>query len=349
MKAEIISFTDHGAILAQRLTEELPQQGICCEAWIKKKDAVPFENVQVLTISLKEWTREQFANADVLIFIGAAGITVRSIAPFIQSKKTDPAVLVADEQGKHVISLLSGHIGGANAMTHLVAEILNAEPVITTATDLQGKFAVDAFAARRGMYLDSMPYAKEIAAELVAGRRVGMRSAWPVFGSVPDELDGEGIPPVGFAIDIRDVRPFVHTLHLVPKIVVLGIGCKKGTDEFHLKKTVMQVLKDYHVYPESICRITSIDLKKEEKGLLALTECLGVPFDTYTSRELEQVESAGGFSESDFVRSVTGIGNVCERAALKGAGVKRLLIPKTAREGVTVAAAVMDYTVCMED
>lgn len=349
MKAEIISFTGHGAILAQRLTKELSQHGLCCEAWIKKKNAVPFENVRILTISLKEWTREQFANADVLIFIGAVGIAVRSIASFVQSKKTDPAVLVADEQGKHVISLLSGHIGGANALTRLVAEVLDAEPIITTATDLQGKFAVDAFAARREMYLDSMPYAKEIAAELVAGRRVGMRSVWPVFGTVPDELDRKGTHSVGFAIDVRDVRPFAHTLHLVPRITVLGIGCKKDTDETHLKKTVMQVLKDYHVYPESVCRITSIDLKKEEKGLFALAECLGVPFDIYTSGELAQVESEDGFSESDFVKTVTGIGNVCERAALKGAGVKRLLIPKTAREGVTVAAAVMDYTVCMED
>ena len=103
------------------------------------------------------------------------------------------------------------------------------------------------------------------------------------------------------------------------------------------------------MYPESICRIASIDLKKEEKGLLALADSLGVPFETYTSEELEQAESEDGFSESDFVRSVTGVGNVCERAALKGAKGKRLLIRKTAQSGVTVAAAVMDYTVCMED
>ena len=177
MKAEIISFTDHGAVLAQRLTEGLSRQGICCEAWVKKKDAVLLEGVQVLAASLKEWTKKQFAEADALIFIGAAGIAVRSIAGFVQSKKTDPAVLVADEQGKHVISLLSGHIGGANAMTRLAAGILGADPVITTATDLHGKFAVDVFAARRGLFMDSMAYAREIAAELVAGRRVGMRSA----------------------------------------------------------------------------------------------------------------------------------------------------------------------------
>lgn len=349
MRAEIISFTDHGAVLAQKLAEELPGRGISCGAWVKKKDAVLPERVQALTISLKEWTKEQFAKADVLIFIGAAGIAVRSIAPFVKSKKTDPAVLVADEQGKHVISLLSGHIGGANAMTRLAAGILGAEPVITTATDLHGKFAVDAFAAGRGLYMDSMVYAKEIAAELVAGRRVGMQSAWPVFGPVPEELDREGTPFAGFAIDVKAVHPFAHTLHLVPRVTVLGIGCKKDTDGAHLKDIVLQVLEEHGVYRESICRIASIDLKKEEKGILALADDLNVPFVTYSSAELEQAESEEGFTESEFVRSVAGVGNVCERAALTGARTKRLLIPKTAREGVTVAAAVMDYTVCMED
>lgn len=349
MKAEIISFTDHGARLAQNLAEKLPEKNISCRAWVKKKDAVLLEHVRILSSPLKEWTREQFSKADVLIFIGAAGIAVRSIAPYIRSKKTDPAVLSVDEQGRYVIALLSGHIGGANAMARLVAEVLDAKPVITTATDLHGKFAVDAFAAQRGMYLDSMETAKEIAAELVAGRRVGMRSAWPVFGVVPEELDTKGVPPVGFAVDIRKRPPFAHTLFLVPRITVLGIGCRKGTEETRVSDVVMQVLEEHQIFLESVCRITSIDLKKEEKGILALSERLGVPFETYTSGELAQVESENGFEESDFVRSVTGIGNVCERAALKGAGTRKLLIVKTAREGVTVAAAAMDYAVWMED
>jgi len=118
--------------------------------------------------SLGEWTKEQFGTKELLVFIGAAGIAVRSIAPYVKSKKTDPAVIVIDEQGRHVISLLSGHIGGANALTLLCARLLGAEPVITTATDLHKKFAVDVFAAERDLYMDSMSYAKEIAAELVA-------------------------------------------------------------------------------------------------------------------------------------------------------------------------------------
>lgn len=349
MRAGIIGFTDHGAVLAGRLAEGFTKQGISCETWVKKKDAVLPKGVQLLTGSLKEWTKRQFQEADVLVFVGAAGIAVRSIAPFVQSKKTDPAVLVIDEQGNHVISLLSGHIGGANALTRLSAELLGAHPVITTATDLHGKFAADAFAARRGLYIDSMDLAKEIAAKLVAGKTVGMRSAFPIFGPVPKELDQEGTPGLGCSIDVKKEHIFEQTLHLVPKITVLGIGCRKDTEEMHLMNTVMEVLKEHRVFSESICLVASIDLKKEEQGILALADRMGVPFVTYSAEELKEINSEEIFAESEFVRSVTGVGNVCERAALKGAGARKLLIPKTARAGVTVAAAVMDYTVCMED
>ncbi|MCD8098559.1 MAG: cobalt-precorrin 5A hydrolase [Lachnospiraceae bacterium] len=351
MKIAIISFTEHGAMLGRMLAAGLYAQNICCECWLKKKNVSPsdFPDIQVLTDPLPAWTEAQFHEKDALIFIGATGIAVRSIAPYVRSKKTDPAVLVMDEQGRHVISLLSGHIGGANALTLLTAKITGAEPVITTATDLNGKFAVDAFASRRDLYLDSMPLAKEIAAALVEGQRVGMRSAFPVFGTVPGELEQEGTPELGFSVTFRNDAPFKRTLHLVPRVIVLGVGCKRETGEERIRALVGRTLSKYAIFPESVAKIVSIDLKKEEAGLIAFTESCGVPFETYTSEELAAVESDEAFAESDFVKSVTGVGNVCERAALKGSGARRLLIPKTAEQGVTVAAAVMDYTLCMED
>lgn len=351
MKAGIICFTEHGVLLAEQLTEGMSAHGIQCEAWLKKKEyraALPVQ-VGFLEGTLSEWTKEQFYSKDLLIFIGSTGIAVRSIAPYVQSKKTDPAVIVLDEQGQHAISLLSGHIGGANDLTLLVSEITGAEPVITTATDLHGKFAVDAFAARRDLYMDSMPAAKEIAAALVDNLRVGMRSAFPVFGVIPPELDPTGEEPLGFSIDVQKTSPFEKTLHLVPKAVVLGIGCKKGTESEPIRELVEEVLEANGIFRESICKIASIDLKKEEAGILELAERYQVPFLTYTADELKQVQCEDGFAESAFVKSVTGVGNVCERSALKAAGVQKLLIPKTARNGVTVAAAVMDLTICMED
>lgn len=367
MNIAVICFTEHGAVLAERLSKEFSEREMTCRAWIKKKEAqIPdCRNVQVLTQSLREWTKEQFAAVDAMIFIGATGIAVRSIAPYVRSKKTDPAVIVVDEQGRHAISLLSGHIGGANALTLLVSEWIGAEPVITTATDLHGKFAVDAFAARRDLYIDSMSLAKEIAAALVEDKKVGICSAFPVLGTVPAELtqvenlygvesDGtkaeiQNLLPLGFSITYRKNRPFPHTLHLVPKTVVLGIGCKRGTEAESIRALIRETLEQNQIFKESICLIASIDLKKDEEGIRICAEELGVPFVTWSAEELEQVRSEDGFTESAFVRSVAGVGNVCERSALKGAGTSRLLIRKTAHNGVTVAAAVKDYTVCMED
>lgn len=197
--------------------------------------------------------------------------------------------------------------------------------------------------------MDSMPAAKEIAAALVDNLKVGMWSAFPVTGVVPPELDTEGEEPLGFSIDVQKTSPFEKTLHLVPKAVVLGIGCKRGTARAAIRELVEEVLEVNGIFRESICKIASIDLKKDETGILELAESYQVPFITYTAEELKKAVCEDGFAESAFVESITGVGNICERSALLAAGVQKLLIPKTARNGVTVAAAVMDLTICMED
>lgn len=138
--------------------------------------------------SLRDWTGRRFAESDAIIFIGACGIAVRSIAPFVSSKKTDPAVVVIDEQGKFAISLLSGHIGGANELTEEISNLLHATPVITTATDINNKFAVDVFAKTNGCYISDMTMAKEISAALVNGNSVGFASDFPWVGEIPKEL-----------------------------------------------------------------------------------------------------------------------------------------------------------------
>ncbi len=349
MTAAVGSFTEHGAQLAVQLAAGLGAHGIHCEAWLKKSGAKPPEGVHAMEVPLKEWTREQFREKDALFFIGAAGIAVRSIAPFVKNKKTDPAVVVIDEQAKHAVSLLSGHIGGANALAALAADILGAEPVITTATDLNGKFAVDAFAARRGLYMDSMEYAKAIAAKLVEGKAVGLWSDFPILGRVPEELDMTKEQELGFAVSVRDVRPFPRTLHLIPKAVALGIGCRRGASAEKVEEAALAALKEAGIFKESVKLLASIDLKKDEEGILALSCRWQIPYLTYTAKELMGARAEGGFIESEFVKRVAGVGNVCERAAVLGAGSRRLLMRKQAGGGVTVAAALSDYTVCMEE
>lgn len=281
--------------------------------------------------STTQWAKEQFETADGIIFIGAAGIAVRSIAPYVQSKKADPAVLVVDECGNFVISLLSGHLGGANELALAAAEILHAVPVVTTATDLHQKFAVDVFAKKNHCHIFRMKEAKEVSAALLAGEPVGFYSEFPWEGELPeglilwsDESEEENReetdlkPEIGIAVTIhKNCVPFKRTTHVVPPAVFLGMGCKKGKEAKEVTALAQAVLEQNQIYPEAVAALASIDVKKEEPGLLALAEKLDVPFQTFSSEELLAVE--GDFTPSSFVRQTVGVDNVCERSAMKAA------------------------------
>ena len=156
---------------------------------------------------LSAWAGERFGDSDGLIFIGACGIAVRAIAPYIRDKKTDPAVLAADEKGRFVIPLLSGHLGGANELAERLAAGLAksgipAQAVLTTATDVNRRFAVDVFAKEHGLVLDQMKLAKEISAAVLAGEPVGLFSDFPFSGPVPEGLYKDRICPQNIRITV---------------------------------------------------------------------------------------------------------------------------------------------------
>lgn len=345
MKLAIIAFTRSGSIFAKRIRDVYEQKGNACVCCCKGKDAAGW-GLPILDSSLKEWAGEMFRECDGLLFIGAAGIAVRTIAPFIVSKASDPAVLVMDEQGHFVISLLSGHLGGANGLAREIAALVGAVPVITTATDAGGRFSVDDFARRENMYLDSLPLAKEVAADILEQRTIGLYSDFEVAGPIPPELSIQKKDGLGISISVDETYdPFPRTLHLVPRIAVLGIGCKKETPKEKIQELVEQVLRQNQLSGHAIAKVASIDLKKEEPGLVEFCRQWDLPFLVYSAEELSEVECDGGFSESSFVRQITGVGNVCERSALRAAGRKKLFQRKVAQDGVTVAIALEEYTV----
>ena len=176
----MICFTLTGWQTGEMVKEGLEKNGHQAELFCKSR-YLP----RSIKESTKDWAKEQFEKADGLIFMGATGIAVRSIAPYVQNKKKDPAVLVVDECGRFVISLLSGHLGGANELAHRAADILHAIPVVTTATDLEGKFAVDMFAKKNNCQIFRMKEAKEVSAALLAGEKVGFYSEFPWEGELP--------------------------------------------------------------------------------------------------------------------------------------------------------------------
>lgn len=372
MKIAIISFSQSGYRLSEMLYWILKERSYEVESYTKSKytkkvldesqleeDLQDFRNVKQFVKpvdeSIKEWTEKRFTDCDAIVFVGACGIAVRSIAPFVKSKKSDPAVVVVDEQGKFAISLLSGHIGGANELTREIAEILRAEPVITTATDLNHKFAVDVFAKRNGCFISDMGLAKEISAALLAGKEVGFVSDFPWLGEVPEELKlcqdvEEEKPELGIYVTTGYLKhPFVHTLYLIPRVVTTGVGCKKGTDKETVERIVRRACDELLIPSVAMEQVASIDLKKEELGILEYCKERKLPFITYTSEELKEVE--GTYAHSQFVEEITGVDNVCERAALLGSskeGKGRLIQRKYADAGVTVALAMKKWSVNFE-
>lgn len=341
MNIAIFAYSRRGCETADRVRAVLAGPGDVCRACTVEK--YRGEGFEVITPPGSQFIRCMFQWADAMVFVGACGIAVRLIAPCVQDKRTDPAVLVVDERRKFVISLLSGHIGGANALTVRLAEALGAAPVVTTATDVNGRFSVDTWAAENGLYIDSMRAAKAVSAAILDGP-VPLTGDFPVRGELPPGIVRGEEGPVGVCVSWRKWKPFAQTLLLMPPILRLGIGCRKGTGAGMIAALVDEVLEENHVHPMAVKTVASIDLKKEEPGLLAFCKERGWPAEFYSAEELSEVE--GDFTSSAFVHSVAGVGNVCERAAMKHA--ERLLVGKTARDGVTVALAAEHWEVCFE-
>ncbi len=318
MKTAILCFSENGLKLAEGLAKSLDG-----ETTVRFKE---HDNLGTL-----------FKESDALIFICAAGIAVRLVAPYLESKTTDPAVLVIDDQGRHVISLLSGHIGGANALAKEIAGRIGAEAVITTATDGAGKFSCDAWAATHGCSISSMETAKKISAAILE-RDIPISSEYELPGCLPNGLVKGDSGDLGIYIGIKTAEPYRETLRLVPSVVTVGIGCKRGTEAQRLIDAVKEVLKDNEIDEKAIDHIASIDIKKDEEGLLACADYFGVPTAFYSAEVLNDIQ--GEFDESDFVKEMTGVGNVCERAAVAQGG--RLIVGKTTKGGITVAVSVKD-------
>lgn len=374
MNIQMIAFTEKGYRLAEQLrTRWITASDTLCSANVVDRDASRAGGGQPPRIelhaktealpaisdprSLHEIVAEWFTKsaADAIIFVGATGIAVRAIAPFICGKAVDPAVLVIDEAGRYVISLLSGHLGGANALARTAASLIEAEPIITTATDAESAFAVDTFAKENGFLLTDLRKAKEVSAKVLRGEKLRIYSDIPMERLVqrPARHEAELVPAQD--IDRADIVISYRThilkpaekssqaigLRLIAKRVHVGLGARKGVTQAEVAVAVATCLEDAGIDPRAVVALASIDLKKQEAGILAYSYESGVPFVTYTAEELRTVE--GAFAGSSFVQSVTGVANVCERAAAYAAGRSghaEVLVHKTIHGNVTTAVAV---------
>ncbi|MFI3325626.1 MAG: cobalamin biosynthesis protein [Clostridia bacterium] len=282
--------------------------------------------------------REVFDVSDLMVFVGACGIAVRSVAPCIKSKTSDPAVVVVDDMGNFVVSLLSGHIGMANDYCKFIANSINAVPVITTATDVNGKFSVDSFAVKNGLVISSMQKAMEFSAEILNenlpisyGKEVICQE------NLPNGLVKHKENHIGVYLGFENKNPYKNTLHLVPKVLSVGIGCKRDISKQAIQTLFDKVLNEYNLNENAVKGIFSIDLKKNEKALLDFCDEHNFNATFYTKEEL--LKAKGEFTSSNFVKTVTGVECVCERSAILGLNAGKILVKKTSLNGVTVAVA----------
>ncbi len=276
-----------------------------------------------------------------LVFIMATGIVVRTIATLIKSKKTDPAVVVLDERGRYVISLLSGHLGGANELAIRIADFLGGEAVITTSSDINNLPSIDLWAKGKGFVIENEDRLPEIATRLIDNG----------FLKVYSEIDMDLLPQFRKVSDLnsadliitnRDSGSMIDSSGLIvrPKNLVAGIGCNSGTPADEIEDALRQVLNERGFSFHCIRSIATIDRKAGEPGLIEFAERHGLEISYFTPEELNSiVKSDTSFSQSLEVFQATGAYGVAEPAALLASGAQKLLIPKQKIGNVTIAVA----------
>ncbi|GAB7022078.1 cobalt-precorrin 5A hydrolase [Salidesulfovibrio brasiliensis] len=335
MKLAVYVVTRQGLSPARRIRETFDADVFVPERMAGGEAATPYT-------SLRQCLADTYNRYEGHIFIAATGIAVRVIAPHIISKDTDPAVVCMDHHARHVISLLSGHLGGGNALTLRVAEAVKGHPVITTATDMEGLPSADMMAARSGLVIGNLDAVKRINAAWLEGMEVQIYD--------PEEhlrgIDGrfmrevrreewtEGDPGiwVSWREDCRDET----ALRLHPRLLVMGIGCRRGAERDEILTLIHETLRDARLSLKSVTGIASVEAKRHEAGLLEAARELGLDIEFYPSETLAEVDAP---SPSEFVLDVIGTPSVCEAAAILGSGGGALVIPKKKSKKATLAVA----------
>ena len=327
MKIAIITITEDSQNLASKIWENLAEDPT-------------ITGVDIFHKNVKETLQSVFSKYDCIIGIMATGIMVRNICGLIKSKLEDPAVLVMDDAGKHVISLLSGHFGGANEITKKIAEITGADPVITTATDVHGKLGIDSLAKKYYLDIENPEGIKSINSALV-------RDEFPEL-LIPSRfnfiLDN---PKVKSSYNISESSEnnfkvlFGDTeIVLRPKKVIVGIGARKDILKENVEGAITGAMNTLKLPVLRIDIISTGEMKRNEKGIIEAVSGFNIPLEIVPLDKLKNF-NYDGYSKSSFVKKKFGIYGVCEPAALIAAGKNsRLVLKKMSFNGVTIAIAV---------
>ncbi|KEH98936.1 cobalamin biosynthesis protein CbiG [Clostridium botulinum C/D str. BKT12695] len=343
MKTVIISVTSSGDKIAENLSNSIVVDKFCGYNEESKINVDKFVRDDVKNIGIKNITERYFEKDNTIIFISSTGIAVRTIAPYTKSKDKDPAVIVIDSTGRFVISLLSGHLGGANDVTLKLASILGAEAIITTATDNLNIDAPDVIAKEKGYIIDDLKMAKEIASMLVNNQTVAYIEDFVAFNSktikmpkgyIKSVTSEDGLVVVTNKYNLDFNKPY---LKLINKNIVLGIGCKKGIPFSDMREKIFKVLKIYNIDKRAVKSISTVEIKKNEEAILKMVDELKCDFNVFKVKDIKKVEH--NYKGSEFVKSVIGVRAVAEPCVqLTGA---TLITEKLKLDGITLCIGVL--------
>lgn len=330
-----------------------------------EKIALELENVDVFfqKRGIKDLTGELFNKYECIIFVSACGIAVRCISPFLKSKFEDPAVLVVDDNGNNVISLLSGHIGGANEITLKIADVLNANPVITTSTDTNKKGALDVIVSKIGGYVENLrESAKLVNSYLVDDKRVGIYFDSD-YESEKDSLNLSGFELIDEKTEIDEIvkldalvsvtdklrcwideivdkidkhnleKANLSYIKLVPRRIALGMGCRKNTETEKMIEEFSTFSALNNIHPAAIVKTGSLIIKKDEKCMIDLSKALCAEFNLFDVDEICTCDYM--FDKSEFVKKNTGVYSVAQPSAYLLSG--NVISDKYKNNGTTFA------------
>ena len=277
-----------------------------------------------------------------LVFISSTGIAIRMINSYIKNKTMDPAIVVIDDCGRFSISLLSGHLGGANELSNWIAKAIDAMPVITTASDNRGIEAIDIFAKKNNYYMDNMKLVTKITGIMVNGKTLGFYSEdnktinYPNIvtvkdlNNIPSEIEGLVIVSSENQ-QIENIN--IPYIYLRPRNINIGIGCRKGVDGKRIIESVKSAMKELNLSENSIQAIGTVEVKKDEEGIIEAAKYFNCPIKIFAIEEIKEVEDK--FEKSQFVKDTIGVYSVSEPSAYLLGG--KLIKEKSKYNGITIS------------
>ncbi|WP_461201041.1 cobalt-precorrin 5A hydrolase [Anoxybacillus sp. TBDG-1] len=353
----VVAITKHGVEIARKLYEKLPDAHVYYTDKFAKGDEEQ-KGIYLFSGNVRFLLSELFGTYRGLIFIISLGAVVRMIAPLLKDKKTDPAVVVIDDKAEHVISVLSGHLGGANELTRQVAKLLHARPIITTASDVQQTIAVDLFGRSFGWEWENEENLTPVSAAVVNEQHVaivqesGERHWWTYDTPLPANI--RTYRSTAEALEAKPDAALVVTHRLLekeeeailqngvlyrPKVIVIGIGCNRGTSAEEIENVICDTLQQLRFSIKSVKALCTIDVKKDEEGLLAVANKYKWPLIFYTAEQLNAVPID---EPSETVFRYVGAYGVSEPAAKRYSGQKQLVLTKKKSGNVTISIALWE-------